>query len=226
VLPVLPEAEMDTGQVTTPAIGLVESLARSKLSTVAARHQMFDFFVNKTAINTYALNEVREALSPYVEVQGLQLLHIGLPAEMEEAMMTTAITRLGKTRAERYKEAMSVTFRALSLVARYNFTATVNRAIGAAHAASQLGLANAAITSRTVRAEMDAFANVSSALAAKPLEVVQYSWFDQVVGSRHVPMAQLMAGAAATDAFAARFTPLPDMASRAQRQRRQHNRAS
>jgi len=48
---------------------------------------------------------------------------------------------------------------------------------------------------QTVQAEVNAFSNMTTKAAITPAEVLEYSWFDQVVGTRQLPMDQLLAGA-------------------------------
>ena len=43
---------------------------------------------------------------------------------------------------------------------------------------------------------MNAFTNVSRAVAVSPLEVLRYSFFDQILGGRQVPLDTLFTGAA------------------------------
>ena len=91
---------------------------------------------------------------------------------------------------------MAVTFEAMEMAARYQYTQTVNQAVGHARQETQRGLTTAALVTRTVQAEMNAFTNVSRAVAVSPLEVLRYSFFDQILGGRQVPLDTLLTGAA------------------------------
>eukprot|EP00966_Prymnesium_polylepis_P164928 3813274-Prymnesium_polylepis.1 len=115
---------------------------------------------------------------------------------LEDGLLQMATAKLERSRAERYRDAMAVTFEAMAMAARYQYTQAINRAVGHASEESQRGLTTATVVARTVAAEMAAFANVSRATAIAPLEVLQYAYFDQVVGGRRLPMDTLFAGAA------------------------------
>lgn len=171
--------------------------ARSVLSVwLNVLVRRFDYFIRKAEIGFQILTAVRAALAHHVDVHGLQLQFIGIPPEVEEVLLQTATTRLRIIQGRRYKAAMKVAFEALAMVARYNYTVKVNLAIGAARAVAQLALATATQTSQTVSAEMAAFANVSRGIPIEPVEVLQYSWFNQLLGARQVPMDRLFVGGA------------------------------
>jgi ferrochelatase len=73
---------------------------------------------------------VRAAFAPYVRLDSLQLLRLELPAEFEEALMRTVITRLTILEAVRFQARRAVEFRTLTLASRYSAVATVILARG------------------------------------------------------------------------------------------------
>ena len=112
----------------------------------------------------------------------LQLQRVRVPADFEAAMMSSVITRISILEAARFKARREVQFRTRALTARYQAVQLVALARGAAGRAAQRGRANAAKLAATVSREMEAFGNVSAADALTPHQVLDYAYWQLVVG--------------------------------------------
>ena len=172
-----------------PGHRLLSNLVTAAIVDEAAKHATHRFFDSKAEIAISMEEAARARLAPlghFAEVVQLQLQHVATPKDFEAAMLTSAVTRLGITHAKARKRMMMVVFRAQSLVARYDALATLARARGEASTARQRGVGNALVLARAVDAEVSAFGNVSSATRITPRQVLQYAWWERLVGSRQL----------------------------------------
>lgn len=146
----LPGVHFNGNAICTPGVKLVRSIAFSSISEVARRFHMSDWLTRKENISRAILQHLRGTLSRYAEVVDLQLMHVTIPAPIEAALLHSAVSGLFILRAMRYREAMAVAFRAMAMAARFNYTQTVNLAIGRAKEEEQRGITTAAIVSQCV----------------------------------------------------------------------------
>jgi len=200
LLRTLPGGHISPQEYLTPGVAMFRSITVASLARHATRYRMADWLTRKEAISSAALAPLRLALAPFVEVAQLQLLEVHLPPQVEQALLHTAVAKLSKTRGERYREAMAIAFMALQMAARYQYTQTINQAIGHARQEEQRGLTSAAVVAREVSTEMGAFTNVTDKTSITPRELLQYLYFDHYLGgknsNREVPIDTLFTGAA------------------------------
>jgi len=165
-----------------PAAGLLRRLATSAICDMVAHFPVHSFFTSKRAISANLTAAVRAAFAPYVRLDSLQLLRLELPAEFEEALMRTVITRLTILEAVRFQARRAVEFRTLTLASRYSAVATVILARGNASRVRQRAFGHAAMLAQTVAAELNAFANVTRNVGeVRPRDVLEYAYWQQVV---------------------------------------------
>ena len=81
---------------------------------------------------------------------------------MRDALMLSATTKRDVLRAEKYREAMRVVFSTMEIAATFHRNATVTKSHGVAKAVGELARGRAAITARTVAAEVLVLRNVSA----------------------------------------------------------------
>ena len=165
-----------------PAAGLLRRLAVSAICDTVVHFPVHSFFTSKRAISANLTAAVRAAFAPYVRLDSLQLLRLELPAEFEEALMRTVITRLSILEAIRFQARRAVEFRTLALASRYSAVATVILARGNASRVRQRAFGHAAMLAQTVAAELNAFANVTRNVGeVRPRDVLDYAYWQQVV---------------------------------------------
>jgi regulator of protease activity HflC (stomatin/prohibitin superfamily) len=165
-----------------PARQLIAREAASHILAVACRYRAHTFFSRKAAIALAIQADLRlEMRELGIEVLSVQLMRPHLPPTYEAALMRSATTRLSIVLAARYKEAQRVTFATRALVASFSARATVIRARGAAQARAQRAQQNAAVIAVTTAAEVRAYANVTEATRVAPVELMQYTWWDQAM---------------------------------------------
>ena len=165
-----------------PAAGLLRRLAVSAICDMVVHFPVHSFFTSKRAISANLTAAVRAAFAPYVRLDSLQLLRLELPAEFEEALMRTVITRLSILEAIRFQARRAVEFRTLALASRYSAVATVILARGNASRVRQRAFGHAAMLAQTVAAELNAFANVTRNVGeVRPRDVLDYAYWQQVV---------------------------------------------
>ena len=159
-----PEAPGDLARTYHPGQNILHGYALSALCNAASTFAPHEFFWERGVVTDALADAARKALAPYVRVTSVQLLRIDIPQAFETALMESSVARLQIRLAERIKETRRVQFRTLRLAARYAQIVTVTIARGRAAIARQRGLLHAAQTMQTVRAEMEAFANVTERL--------------------------------------------------------------
>lgn len=187
-----PKGPLEVFQVDEPTLGsitavlparqLITKEATSHILAVACRYRAHTFFSRKAAIALAIQADLRREMSELgIEVLSVQLLRPHLPPAYEAALMRSATTRLSIVLAARYKEAQRVTFATRALVASFSARATVILARGAAQARAQRAQQNAAVIAVTTAAEVRAYANMTEATHVAPVELMQYTWWDQAM---------------------------------------------
>ena len=86
----------------------------------------------------------------------------------------------------KYREAMRVVFSTMEIAATFHRNVTVTKSHGVAKAVGELARGRAAITARTVAAEVLALRNVSARGRLSPDEVCEYFGYDRFIGARNV----------------------------------------
>jgi len=189
------------GSLARPAWRVLHNTVVTSVLGVASEYSMHRFFDEKQAVSRRMQDMIAAAFARVgadatsgelpaagVLVDATQLLLVELPGPVEEALLTTTLTRLKIEKAGRYKNLMKVGFQINQMAAEYQLLATLETAKGHAKARTQRAEGAAAMTAQTVLAEMSAFANVTSSVKVDPQRFLSYRYFDLI--SRGAPTAQ------------------------------------
>lgn len=187
----------ELGQLTLlrPAQRVVSHEAHSHVQSTTAKFGVHAFNERKLEVARAIGADLQAQLAWLgIEVVAVQLMRVQYAPELEAALMESAMTRLKRKKAVRYKEAMRVAFRTQTMVARKNVTAVINVARGSARAREQRAKGNAAATAAISAGELAAYGNVSDATHVAPAELMQYTWWEQAMrlavqgGARDAPL--------------------------------------
>jgi hypothetical protein len=173
--------------VVLPGRAVVHNAALATILYECTRHSLHDFLTDKARVSAALEDAVRAAVAPFAaDVLSLQLADAEPPVAMRDALMLSATTKLDVLRAEKYREAMRVVFATMEIAATFHRNVTVTKSHGVAKAVGELARGRAAITARTVAAEVLALRNVSARGRLSPDEVCEYFGYDRFIGARNV----------------------------------------
>ena len=176
-----------TADVVLPGRAVVHNAALATILYECTRHSLHDFLTDKARVSAALEDAVRAAVAPFAaDVLSLQLADAEPPTAMRDALMLSATTKLDVLRAEKYREAMRVVFATMEIAATFHRNVTVTKSHGVAKAVGELARGRAAITARTVAAEVLALRNVSARGRLSPDEVCEYFGYDRFIGARNV----------------------------------------
>jgi len=181
------------GSVTRPGWRVLHNTVLTSVVGVASEYTMHRFFDEKQAVSRRMQDMLAAAFARVgvdttsdepaeagVILDATQLLLVEPPSQVEEALLTTTLTRLKIERASRYKNLMQVGFQINQMAAEYQLLATLETARGNAKARTQRAQGTAAMTAQTVFAELNAFANVTSSVRVDPQQFLSYRFYDLV----------------------------------------------
>ena len=165
--------------------------ATASIANVACNYSAYTFFNDKqgiaTAMQAYLNDKFTKNL--YAQIDALQINQVELPVSFQDAILESISTKQNITRSMRFKENMQVTFSTQRMVAEQNANQTVIKAGGVASQTMQRARANAQMTEQTVRAEIAAFANLTSTLSFSSENTLNYLWWDALQSAAAQPGA-------------------------------------
>lgn len=165
--------------------------ATASIANVACNYSAYTFFNDKqgiaTAMQAYLNDKFTKNL--YAQIDALQINQVELPVSFQDAILESISTKQNITRSLRFKENMQVTFATQRMVAEQSANQTVIKAGGVASQTMQRARANAQMTEQTVRAEIAAFANLTSTLSFSSENTLNYLWWDALQSTAAQPGA-------------------------------------
>ena len=170
--------------VVLPGRAVVHNAALATILYECTRHSLHDFLTDKARVAPRSRTPSAPPSPPSPPTSSPSSSPTPPPSRCA-TLMLSATTKLDVLRAEKYREAMRVVFSTMEIAATFHRNVTVTKSHGVAKAvASSRG--RAAITARTVAAEVLALRNVSARGRLSPDEVCEYFGYDRFIGARNV----------------------------------------
>jgi len=172
----------DLTGLVTPGEQAVRLRAHAEIQNVAVEFAMHSFFEHKMFISKVMEKRVAIAFMEYgISVSAFQLASASPPSWVDQAILTSAVTKLNITTAYKYTEVMKVIFAMQKLAALYQMNVRITEARGQALQRREVAKSRIAMTAQTVSAEMRALQNVTLQVNVSQRQVLNYKFFDAFV---------------------------------------------
>jgi len=120
----------------------------------------------------------------YAMIDAFQITRVELPAEFQNAILSSIEAKQNITRTERYKENMLVTYQTQVLIANQTARQTIALARGTASQRVQQAEAVATVTEQKVYAEMYAYGNLSQTVNLNESDILDYMWWEEQISNK------------------------------------------
>ena len=159
--------------------------ARDALLEEAGAHEAQQYWGRRKEIGEEMLERLQqgEGLQRFVEIKGVQILTVMLPAAYERSIMQTQVSVQEQKKAEFEQAVERVNSETAALVNTYNNTVTVMLRRAAAEAAQMKQNALATARRNTIMAEAAAYQDAKSELGLTAEQLQAYRWFHTMMDS-------------------------------------------
>jgi regulator of protease activity HflC (stomatin/prohibitin superfamily) len=163
-----------------------ENTAKAVIANVATNFSAYTFFNDKQGIAVAMQVQLTDIFYTqlYAMIDAFQITRVELPAEFQNAILSSIEAKQNITRTERYKENMLVTYQTQVLIANQTARQTIALARGTASQRVQQAEAVATVTEQKVYAEMYAYGNLSQTVNLNESDILDYMWWEEQISNK------------------------------------------